>query len=159
MHASSLKIAHCCLYPPSTNLPRMTRVVFFSDGDFQGCSSRELRHESLSQKNNSFCATHRCKTHDPTVLSFESIPACDGETHMPPVPMSRSSIDKRDKNLRQTFKPCCMQWYPISQWLHVMSADVRRRKRAECETGNATRTGRRNVPGWAGRSFAAVRRI
>jgi len=44
------------------------------------------------------CATRWWKTHDPTIISFESIPACYGQTDTSPMPMSRYSIAERDEN-------------------------------------------------------------
>jgi len=43
-------------------------------------------------------ATHWWKPHDPRFISFDALPACDGQTDMPPTPKSCSSIAEPDKN-------------------------------------------------------------
>ena len=48
----------------------------------------------------SFCnmAQQPRKPHDPTISSFDALPACDGRTDTLPAAMSRSSRAEADKN-------------------------------------------------------------
>ena len=106
MHASSLKIAYCCIYAVTTvttdDTHRRMLTWGFSRRWFPqlrlgfGAPATQSMKVGL-EKNKSHWAASWCKAHDPTVISFESIPACDRQTDTPPVSMLRSTIAQRDK--------------------------------------------------------------
>jgi len=58
--------------------------------------------------------SRRWKSRYPTVINFESIPACDERTDTPPIAKSRSSMAERDKNGQTYIVHVDYNWPPRS---------------------------------------------
>jgi len=133
MHASSLKIAHCCLYA-------VTRTALTHDcvGLFQTGISRVrarslcgLEYESWSLGYSSV------KPRDPTFISFDALPACDRQTDRQTDRHAANRCSSWARQKRGT-------WVQHGHVLGVMSADNKRVWRV----GVIRLFGYRNCPRW-----------
>jgi len=91
---------------PTTHPPRRLRRLDLNPPFWNSAYATDLAWKLVLKKQSRWTARW-WKLHDPTVIRFESIPACDGRTErrtdrqiMPRMPMSRSSTaDERDKHV------------------------------------------------------------